>query len=59
LIELRYLKILFGLSNLSQIVEMLSCFIVLVKLNQIHSKGIYLQTQEAIANMLDRIIKGY
>ena len=27
------------------------------KLNQIHSKGIYLQTQEAIANMLDRIIQ--
>jgi hypothetical protein len=26
------------------------------KLNLIHSKGIYLQTQEAIANMLDRII---
>ena len=25
------------------------------KLNLIHSKGIYLQTQEAIANMLDRI----
>ena len=27
-------------------------------LNIIHSKGIYLQTQEAIANMLDRIIQG-
>ena len=27
------------------------------KLNLIHSKGIYLQTQEAIANMLDRIIQ--
>jgi len=27
------------------------------KLNQIHSKGIYLQTQEAIANMLDRVIQ--
>ena len=26
-------------------------------LNQIHSKGIYLQTQEAIANMLDSIIQ--
>ena len=28
------------------------------KLNLIHSKGIYLQTQKAIANMLDRIIQG-
>ena len=27
------------------------------KLNQIHSKGIYLQIQEAIANMVDRIIE--